>query len=404
MSRRQLLLRVMLWSLGASAVAGVCAVLVGEHDVIWRVAGTGASAAVAAGLLLVLSRLIDRDSTRPAGLLGMSGVILEFLLALSLIWELSARSSGYFDLERVALTVVAVALAAPAAMFFLYILRATRSTVAGWVGLAVCATSFGAMLAGSWLPGDTWRMPENWWATAGILAAFGLAAAAALGGMEAGGRHWRWLGVAAATVSGTMALVGLWAQIHSGGEIFACVSSVAVFIGYLNLALLVPLSAAQRWVRWVSVAALAAASALVDVLVVTHEQIQPELLGRLAGAAGVVAACSSLALLVLARINRRIPQPVSSDLRTLEVVCPHCRRRQTIPTGGAACGGCGLRVYVRLEEPRCPHCEYLLYGITSDRCPECGTPIRASGPRPVADAAPAREVPAATPLDASRST
>jgi len=42
-----------------------------------------------------------------------------------------------------------------------------------------------------------------------------------------------------------------------------------------------------------------------------------------------------------------------------------------------SCIECGLRFSIKMDEPRCETCGYLLYRPKSDRCPECGTPIGA---------------------------
>ncbi|MCH7606667.1 MAG: glycine--tRNA ligase [Chloroflexi bacterium] len=101
--------------------------------------------------------------------------------------------------------------------------------------------------------------------------------------------------------------------------------------------------------------------------------IGQDIVGRVAAAGGIVAGCGTLALGVLARMNRKVEfEPFSPELSEITVVCPRCRKKQPIRIGDSACAACELRISIRIEEPRCPQCDYLLYGLTSDRCPECG--------------------------------
>ena len=97
---------------------------------------------------------------------------------------------------------------------------------------------------------------------------------------------------------------------------------------------------------------------------------------RFAAATGIVAACGSLAMLVLVRFNRRVDvETFSTEVADVTLVCPRCSRKQAIPVGSSSCAACGLRFNLRVEEPRCPDCEYLLYGLTSNTCPECGATV-----------------------------
>lgn len=59
----------------------------------------------------------------------------------------------------------------------------------------------------------------------------------------------------------------------------------------------------------------------------------------------------------------------------LDVVCPRCRTSQTVHTGHSRCRKCRLKFNIEVEEPRCPHCEYLLHNLTKPVCPECGTEL-----------------------------
>jgi ribosomal protein L37E len=80
-----------------------------------------------------------------------------------------------------------------------------------------------------------------------------------------------------------------------------------------------------------------------------------------------------MAMVVLIAFNRRTELPArAAGLVEMTAVCPRCRRKQQLPIGDAACSACGLKISIRIEEPCCPECGYLLYQLTSDRCPECG--------------------------------
>lgn len=68
------------------------------------------------------------------------------------------------------------------------------------------------------------------------------------------------------------------------------------------------------------------------------------------------------------------PEPETTKLE-LNIECPRCRTRQTLPQGESRCVRCRLRFNIDVEEPRCPGCGYLLYQLTSPRCPECGREV-----------------------------
>ncbi len=373
---RKLILKVLLWSLALAAVAGVLAVLLASH-VIWRVMGTGFLTAAAALCMMPLSLMVDRQKSQPAGLFGLAAVVVEFILILMMIWEVNTLVGGGWELFRsLWMTVNVVAGSSVAAMIFLLARNRRQARVAATVGLALTAAFFLAAMIASWLPGRQWD--DEWWATSAIFATMGVLVVAALVGVGSGDRrHWRWLGVAASLVAAVLLLTEIWAR-GVDWEIVSLFVAVSIYVAYANLVARVPLTPGQRWLRWATLAAGAVTAVLSELIVF---DVNDDIVMRMDGAASILTACGTLALAVLARLNRRVDFNSSQrELLRITLFCPRCRRKQTIELGGSACKACGLRIEVQTEEPRCRQCGYLLYKLTSDTCPECGTPIHHDAP------------------------
>ncbi len=387
MPLRRLLLRIMLWSLGLAALTSVGAILLSQGALPWRVTGTGLATATACGLLILMSMLIDRAPTRFAGMLGMFAVILEFSGALLLIWDALQLFGSGFE-ERMAFT---MALGVPAALLGMgsvVLLGGRRTRESGGVALASCAAAFAVAVTGvwsanvwsaNWRPGAT----EDLFATALAVLTGGVLVSASLVEIHRPlPRRWPWLGVGLAVLGSSLWLVQIWGSETDRGVAWCSgLMAAAVAVAHANLVRLCPLSRPQLWVRWATVAAVAATAGLIELLVI-EGRLYPltggtlEILGRLTGASGILAACGTLALLVLARLNRSVDYEAGAlaDFRVV-LVCPRCARKQDLAPGGDRCRACGLRIHVVVEEPRCPKCQYLLYQLTSPICPECGTAI-----------------------------
>jgi uncharacterized paraquat-inducible protein A len=78
--------------------------------------------------------------------------------------------------------------------------------------------------------------------------------------------------------------------------------------------------------------------------------------------------------LPLAHLFFGIKNPESGTTTRLELTatCPRCLTSQTLPNGDSACRVCQLKFSLKVEEPTCPDCGYLLFKLTSPVCPECG--------------------------------
>ena len=372
---RKLLLRVMLVSLGVAAVVGALAMLLFDHGIVWRIVGTTVTTAVAAGLMMAMSALADREKCHTAGVVGMGMVVGEFLLFLALTW--CGDAIGWQYQERLISTVAWLACTTVPAMFFLRLAASASTRLAGFVGVGAFAVTFLLGIVTTWFHRG-WSQFEDLFTTSMIVANFGALAAVALIGAGTDRRYWRYLGVVAAAVAAVIATVAVWLDLKGGSGLFAIVATVAVFVPLANVLLLVPVKAGQAWLVRATIVAAAVTAIFTDLAIVFDDvHAIEELAARVAGAAGILAACGGLSLGVLARLNRKMGHtPVLSEIRRITLFCPGCDTKQTLPVGDASCVRCGLVIRTRVEEPRCTQCDYLLYMLASDNCPECGTPIR----------------------------
>jgi hypothetical protein len=374
---RKLLIWIMLWALGLTALLGAgAALLSGFNDASWKLLGTGITTAVAAALLIPFSLLADKPKARAGGLLGMTLVIVEFVGTLGLIWGIF-DAFGNWDLDdHVGLSMLTLALTGLPAILMLYFASLPAGRVAGITGVILCAAVFLLIMIGLWIASN--RYDDEWFESAMALAGTGLPAVACLAGVgTAPRRAWRWIGVAASVLAAAAGVYGVWKSVHSGGDIFVVILSIAIVLAHANLCLFVPLTGGQRWVRVVTILAGVGTAIAIDAMAIADQrEFDLPFAENFAAAGGIITACGSLALLVLARINRKMDHvPVLSEINQITIICPGCQRKQTLYVGQSRCSSCNLKIFIRLEEPRCAKCDYVLYMLQSDRCPECGEPV-----------------------------
>jgi MFS family permease len=375
MNLQRTLLRAMLWMLGLSAGAGVLAVFLSTR-VMGRVAGTALVAALAVGLAMPVSKWMDDEKKRLGGVVGLGAIVVAFALAMGAIWVDLINSAWDTDL-RLAGTSILVCVGGLVAANMVAGRVAGRHWWARTVGLYADVLGAGILAGALWSnsPLDE-ELGESGW----LVLASGLVAALALVGFGVESRPWRWLGVLASGVGLVLGLLGVWVVPSDDPTTYVAAMCAGAVVAYANIVLSVPLGEARGWACLVSIGSVAATAACVSLLCFItggFDQGGPDMLVRLTGAMGIVAACSTLGVVILYRLNRR-PQGMSaavSEIGAVQLVCPHCGRKQGVPVGESACVGCGLVFSLKVSEPRCVKCEYPLLDLRGEVCPECGTAI-----------------------------
>ena len=265
MPLHRIILRLMLWSLGLAAVAGVAAVLTGGDDTVARVVGTSLTTAGAALLLYPLSRMIDKAKWRAAGTFGMGLVVVEYIIVLALIWEFGDLLPGSRNEEELLLTMFNFAATGVAAIAMLRRLHNKDSRIACIVGLAISAAVAAVWLVGTWIGGN---YDDECGASGFILGGFGIVMVLSLVGAGTDRRHWRWVGVVCTTAATVMALISVWKNFDDPSDLFVVLATVGVLVGYVNIVLRVPLKSGQHWLVMATIAAAVGTGALFDLLII----------------------------------------------------------------------------------------------------------------------------------------
>ena len=382
MPTRSILLRILFISLALAAFFGAVGIMFSSYEGLWRIAGTSIATAVAALFLLPVGMMLEKASTRAAANAGAALIVVEYLLALLAIWE------WWDDDLRLWCTFAILAACGLPAIAFVRMIHWRVTRLAGIAGLTFATVVLFMTLLEIWFK-YSWETGE----LAAYVVPYGLLIVVCLIGVGTDRQFWRLLGVAAAGLAYGIVAYARIHHLHGDATFLIYITALAAVIAHANVMLTVPLRPNQSWLRWATILAGVATAVFTCITAAGEQHLQDdavELPRRLAGACGVVAGCGTLAMGVLARMNRRYLQAGSTpvtDLRDITLICPLCGRKQTIPLNAPSrCGGCNVQLQVRVEEPRCAVCGYSLMMLTSGVCPECGTPAPPAASRPSATA------------------
>lgn len=314
---RRLFLRAAIASLAIGGLIAVAALLLNQfNETTGRILGTLAALAFHCGIAIALLNNMDKGRAIPLMRMSLGLFGLSFAVLLTAIWM--NRGS--------------------------------------WIGEALATTGFltGAHLLAT--PGGT------------IL---DRRAAPALG----------WAAIGLPAVALVLALIATWINSRDDMLIRAAATAGLAAFTSAQFALLY-LMRATEVLRALYLAVLASAAFLalgISLLIWQPDAwalVVGEAAWRILGAVGVIDACSTLVLIVMARLRRTPAQAaVVGAITDIWLRCPRCSQEQDLPLGNSACCACALKITVSIEATNCAKCGYTLANLPSRLCPECGTPF-----------------------------
>lgn len=403
---RRVLLKVMLGALALAALSGLAALFL-PIEGVWRFAAMAVVGAIAAAVMMSMSKWTEKPETRLGGAIGMGVCLALFLGACVLIWE---ATIGRQLFELVAVAMVAIALTGFPAAHFVKRIEQPGWRWAALVGGIGAAVVFVIAMCAALIEfaGVGWVRHERLYGVAAALGGATLCVALSLvgwrqraddGSVLPDRAPWRWVALPGAIVGAGTTIWGIWFSTGNNAWVPVAGYSTAAIVAH---AVLVGRSRSGQSYAWLRIATIGA-GILTGVIVTSATWMGTgsyDGLWRMTTGAAILAVSGTLALIVIDRLSswrtvelhkvRESPRPAATDtplspptrpgvpaLSQIKVECPRCAASQTIPTGenGALCVGCRLHIAVLVHEAHCARCGYDLSNLKGSVCPECGAGV-----------------------------
>ena len=193
--------------------------------------------------------------------------------------------------------------------------------------------------------------------------------------------RWRPIMVVTYLLSGlglVVYLLMIWVEPGWNWEWYEFVTKSMVIIAVWSIAMphaglihLAPLRGGYIWARRTTIIVIAMLAVLITLGIITEPD--GELFARAFGVLGILVALGTIAVPILIKVvGIEKEAGVESTPLDIKITCPRCLLEQTVSSGFSRCAGCKLRFEIKIEEPRCPQCDYLLHKLIAPVCPECG--------------------------------
>ncbi len=373
-------LRVLFYSLGIAALAGILAmILPNAGSVIGRLLGTAIATAIASLLLLISIKRLEVQRTRLfGGGLGLL-VLIVYLCTICSVWVGLIFPPSTFHLEeKFGLSALLFAGCGSLILVGLLIVGIRKLTLAGYVLAAIWATSILTWLFVIWIFRAAAFEEFAEYFILPLQTLFPLLVLASIR------RHVAYMVIAlslaiSCCVSTQIAMYLTNGHVERHESLFTFMlitGGLAAFLGVLNV---IQFRKQAYAVLWAERIILVVIGITIFVLCVSiwYEMNRiklPDVLTRLAVGMGILSSTSIIGLLVWQMLRSSVF--TQYDGIGLQGICPRCETHLEIPKGKSFCPSCGLRMKLLIESTACRGCGYdITKTPESDSCPECGEPI-----------------------------
>ncbi len=380
MDYRKVALRVLFYSLGIAAIAGILAmVLPNAGSVIWRLIGTSIATAVTSAILLIAIQRLEVQKTRLfGGGLGLL-ILVIYLCTICSIWVEFIFSPTALQLEeKFGLSALLFAGCGSLILVGLFLVGIRNLKLAGFVLSSIWAVSLLTWLLIIWI----FRGPVHEEFAENFI--FPLQTLFPLIVLASIRRHIGYMAIALAlSVSSCVASQTAMFMTHGHIEhhepllVFILVTGgLSALFGTANIVQFRKQPYAIPWAERIVLVCIAL-TIFVLCLSIWYDLYRiplPELLSRLAVGLGILSSTSVIGLLVWQML--RSSAFTHYDGRGMQGTCPRCQTLLEIPSGKSVCPTCGLRIKLQIESASCRTCGYDITKTPDvESCSECGEPI-----------------------------
>ncbi len=194
-----------------------------------------------------------------------------------------------------------------------------------------------------------------------------------------------WAGIASSAGAFLIWMLILWGVFSIWGyvdETLIKSGATLTFFGVFaaHVAVLMTINAESGRVRATRTAAVACSALFTLILTGGMWAEEFDGLWQVLAVLGIVGGCCTLIAPIMAKVEsikrRESAEPMLRDKVEIDLSCPRCGERQMVRAGESRCRACKLKFTIEVEEPLCA-CGYQLFGLTGEKCPECGRVIPA---------------------------